>query len=215
MVSEADGSVRAVMNERIVEVPFVWKHLAALPTGSTVIELGCAQSYLSISMASLGYSVSAVDMVAYDLQHPNFSFRQGDFITMSFDGLYDAFVAVSVLEHAGLGYYGADAGGGADVAIMQKVRKLLREGGMAVITVPFGLPTVICKRGEPFQVVYDEPGLAGLFEGFSIEDDRYYYTLDQRVWQEGTRSDVAGVDNVRPGGRRVAAGVACVAAKRV
>ena len=69
-----DGEFLPSMNERIVEVPFVFRSLSSLPNGAKILELGCAQSYLAINMASIGYKVWAVDLVDYDLTHPNFRF---------------------------------------------------------------------------------------------------------------------------------------------
>lgn len=207
-----DGQFRPRINERIVEVPFVFRSLSSLPAGAAMLELGCAQSYLAISLASIGYKVWAVDLMDYDLTHPKFRFLRGDFLDQKFDLEFDAFIAVSVIEHAGLEYYGDSPRERADCLIMRKVASLLRDKGIAIVTVPFGIPTTIYKRGKPFQRIYDAPQLSQLFEGFHMEEERYYFTHDHLVWQEGTQATVAQVDNSRPNGIRVAAGVACVKA---
>ena len=54
-----------VINERIVEIPFVFQNLI-LKKGSKVLEFGCCQSSLAMQLASLGYRVTGVDFNDYE-----------------------------------------------------------------------------------------------------------------------------------------------------
>src|SRR3989442_9806581 len=68
-----------VTAERIVEVPFVLRHLDA-PPGSRILDFGCSESPVALHLASLGYQVLAVDLRPYPFPHPNLTVIRGDFL---------------------------------------------------------------------------------------------------------------------------------------
>ncbi len=190
------GGYRADVKERIVEVPFVFTSLATLPIGSRILELGCAQSHTAISLASLGYQVTGVDLTEYDLEHPNFRFVHGDFLEVSLTGEFDAFIAVSVLEHSGLEYYGDRKRESADISIMKRVHTLLKPGGQLLITVPFGGRKVLFKGEKPFQRIYDYQALRELMSPFVIQEEKFFYTENRKYWVEGAREQIAKIETV-------------------
>ncbi len=190
----AEGGYNIDVKERIVEVPFVFGCLAAFPKGSQILELGCAQSHTAISLASLGYQVTGVDLTEYDLEHPNFHFVQGDFLEVSLAGGFDAFIAILVLEHSGLEYYGDRKRESADVSIMKRAHTLLKPGGQLIITVPFGIRKVVFKNGKPFQRIYDYQALRELMSPFVIQEERFFYTENRKYWGEGAKEQVEKIE---------------------
>lgn len=149
-----------LINERIVEVPFVLNNLSKLPVDAEVLDVGCAESILPIQMASLGYRVWGIDLREYPYEHPNFTFRKADACTVDFGNIrFDVVSAVSALEHFGLSAYGhASSKQRADVAAMENFYRLLKKGGVAIITVPFGVKAI-----SGFQRIYDREDLDNLF----------------------------------------------------
>jgi SAM-dependent methyltransferase len=193
-----------VVVERVVEVPFVLRHLPPAP-GSKVLDFGCTQSPLPIQLASLGYQVVGVDLRPYPYTHPGFRFLHGDFFQAGFlDHEFDAVVAVSAVEHCGLGAYGEMSGLNDDVRTMREIFRVLRPGGRLLLTVPYGRP----GRTSWYRV-YDRASLARLLEGFEVDRIEYYVGRERRDWRPGSEVEVADVDSVTPGFTQ---GVACVVA---
>lgn len=126
------------VNERIVEIPFIFHHLPTkLPT--QVLDIGCCESTLSLSLASLGYQVTGVDIRPYELTHPNLSFIQGDICEINFKKKrFDTIISLSTLEHIGLNsMYGSPATKRtSDILTISIIHKLLKPKGSLLLTVP-------------------------------------------------------------------------------
>lgn len=148
--------------ERLVEVPFV--HAAVLHRRpARVLDVGCCESHLAVELAALGIPTWGLDMRDYPLSHPNLTFVRADVRQTPFpDGFFDCIVALSTLEHIGMGHtpygpapLGADADG--DKAAMKELVRLLAPQGRMVITLPFGR-----AADTAWYRVYDRRRLEGL-----------------------------------------------------
>ena len=193
-----------VVVERVVEIPFV---LQNLPPGAhaRILDFGCTESPLPIHLASLGYRVTGVDLRPYPYSHPGFRFVHGDFIHARFpDAEFDAVVAVSAIEHCGLGQYGETESVHDDVAIVREIQRVLRPGGRLLLTVPFG------QAGQTaWYRVYDKSRLNSLLASFAVQKIDYYVGENRRDWRPADEAEIARVDSVSPGFTQ---GVACVVA---
>ena len=172
-----DVKVQGV-NERIAEVPYVFGALGSLETPSRVLDVGAAESLVAFSLASLGHDVTAVDPRPYPLPHPRLHVVVGAVEQLEDVEPFDAVVCLSTVEHIGLPAYGgtsADAAG--DRRAMNQVHALSRPGGLLVLTVPFGRPSV-----SDFQRVYDDDGLAALLEGWQVIDRTVVRRIDAMTW---------------------------------
>lgn len=177
------------VNERIVELPWVLRTLAAFP-GSRVLDFGCSNSPLSLEMAAMGHKVVGADLRPYGYTHPNFELIQGDFLRIPTPEKYfDVVVAVSAVEHVGLdGVYGGPTHESGDRAIVRKFLEVLKPGGALLLTVPFGL------AGEnPGYRVYDALGLAALLVGFEVREKLFFLGERQLEWIEVPESRLADV----------------------
>ena len=176
----AAGAVRVGdVNERIVEVPYALAAVSRLPVGASVLDVGAVESTLSLSMASLGYHVTAVDLRPYPFKHPRLTA-----VTVPLeewegpDQPFDAILVISTIEHLGLGAYGEPQGPeDLDVRMMRKIRSFAREGTLLVLTTPFGEFKI-----EESQRVYDKARLDDLLEGWTIEDWTVMEQLDRTTW---------------------------------
>jgi 2-polyprenyl-3-methyl-5-hydroxy-6-metoxy-1,4-benzoquinol methylase len=162
---DGDVFVRAV-NERVVETPYVFRQLASVPAGASVLDVGATESLVAISLASLGYQVTAIDPRPYPLEHRNLTTVVARIEDWEHGGTFDAIVCVSTIEHIGLGAYGEPANDDrVDVAAMQRMHGLVKPGGLLVLTTRFGT-----AGADSFQRTYDRPGLEELLEGWTIEE---------------------------------------------
>jgi SAM-dependent methyltransferase len=192
------------VSERIVEQPFVLAGLAELERPSRVLDVGGAESTIALSAASWGHEVTAVDPRGYPLDHPNLTS-----IAVPLEGLdpdatgFDAAVALSSIEHFGLGHYaGAEARAGrADLEALRAIRDRMAPGGRLLLTVPLGAPAV-----DDFQRVYDAAGLAELLEGWDVVERSAAWRTGPTTWLRGVPEEPAGDPGValvrarRPGG---------------
>ncbi len=71
MQHDAGAAGVLLVNERIVEQPFVFAALAGLPDGARIVDVGGSESTVGLSLATLGHRVTVVDPRAHPLRHPN------------------------------------------------------------------------------------------------------------------------------------------------
>jgi SAM-dependent methyltransferase len=199
------GRVRpADVNERIVELPYVYRALARVYQGASVLDVGAAESTVAFSLASLGYDVVALDLHPYPFSHPRLRSVQADILEWEVDESFDVILCISTLEHIGLGAYGEKASSdnaSADGLAVERFRALLPTGGILVLTVPFG-----AASNDETQRSYDRPGLERLLKGWKLEDITIVRRHDSLTWcnvdENGTGRDderqVALITAVRP-----------------
>jgi hypothetical protein len=182
-LGEAHAEISDV-NERIVELPFALSQLARLEPSAKILDIGGAESTFALSAASLGYMVTVLDPQGVPYKHPNlssFSSRLEEWTPPSEEPFAAVFL-ISAIEHFGLGAYGEQAGGGnADREALLRTRELLRDGGLLVLTTPYGERTI-----DAFERVYDNASLDELLDGWQILERRTIVRTDRRTWLPGT-----------------------------
>lgn len=185
------GGVRlAHITERIVELPYVMGALSDLPAGSRILDIGCAESTLSLTLASLGYDVTALDPRGYPFIHPNLTVlrRRLDELVPGDQPPYDAIVSLSAIEHFGLASYDGDiAVKGADREAVERCGELLTPEGRFVITAPYGrVETNALER------VYDAERFDALLDGWRVRDRMVLHQVDEVTWIPGEDLDQDG-----------------------
>lgn len=136
-----EGSVHAnQIHERIVEIPFALASIRELPPDSLILDIGSAESTLSISLACTGYQVISMDIRPYPMKHPRITHVVAD--VDEWKGPQrplDAIFCISTLEHLGLNCYGyGSTKPGLDRKAMSLFAQWLKPGGQLVLTVPYG-----------------------------------------------------------------------------
>lgn len=176
---------KAQLNERIIEIPFAIDALAGMPKTSKVLDLGCMESVLPLFLAGLGFQVTGFDFRQYPYQVPNFKFLQGSILDLPFEkGFFDAVTCVSTIEHIGIGFYSDPKDNlSADIKGMLEIKRVLKPGGLLILTVPFG-KALMNKQ----QRIYDQQGLDKLVAGFSVNTIKFFKNTQavkgNNYWEE-------------------------------
>jgi SAM-dependent methyltransferase len=160
------------IDERVVEYPWVFSQLPQIP--GKMLDAGSALNHrflvdrLPLDRAQLTVMTlapekrcfwrHAVSYVFGDLRHTDFA-----------DGVFDVVVSVSTIEHIGLDntllYTGDSSKNESDVLgfipAVREFRRMLKSGGLCLITVPFG------RRGvHGWYQVFDEELVSHIVDAF-------------------------------------------------
>lgn len=173
-----EGPAVADVNERVGEVPFVFQSLHGLPAGADVLDVGSAESLVPLSLASLGYHVTALDPRGYGLRHPHLKVSANPIEVLPPTREYDAIVCLSTIEHLGIGAYNLQRGDRLDLEAMSTMASLLKEDGRLVLTVPCADES----RQDELQRVYDDKGLDELLDGWTVTSRSYLVQRDRVTW---------------------------------
>ena len=168
-----------LVNERIVEQPFVFAQVGAAPR--RILDLGGAESTVALSLATLGHDVTVVDPRGYAVAHPNLAVDAVRLEDHQPPAPYDVAIALSAVEHFGLRHYETGRPSQDDRAAVDRLRSLLRPGGRLVLTVPFAAQAA----ADDFQRVYDLPGLEALLVGWRVEERAAAWQVERTRWLLG------------------------------
>jgi SAM-dependent methyltransferase len=166
------------VNERIAEVPYAFQALSRVEPEAAVLDVGATESTLCLSLATLGYHVTAIDPRPNPLSHERLRVVVGNIEEWESDTAFDAVVCLSTMEHIGTGDYGQEASKRqVDLDAMKRIRELTRPGGLLVLTTPVGEAT-----GNGRGRVYDRAGLDDLLEGWEVADLTLVQRRDSTTW---------------------------------
>jgi SAM-dependent methyltransferase len=179
-----------VLSSRIVEYPWVLSNFP-FSTTNKVLDVGSSGSQLPIMLVGLGQKVWTIDIRHYEYKDAsaNLTSIQGDARKTSFeDEFFDVVIAVSTVEHIGLGRYGDKKDNEGDKETLKEIRRITKSNGTLLITVPFGR-----QCDTPEYRVYDIARLHSLLQGFKIMKTDYFVSTD-KLWVKTTEDQVIGKD---------------------
>lgn len=161
--------IAGVTSERVVEYPFVARNLVQRARKARILEIGSAGSELASAISNLGgnsWSVFGIDLAMYGCD------ARMDARSLGFQaGVFDQVISISTIEHIGIGRRSEISRG--DQIAMKEILRVLRKGGSAIVTVPYGRTLVLGERHR----IYDRRSLAELADGFaSVRHEFYQYT---------------------------------------
>lgn len=168
------------INERVVEIPWMFMNLG-LKQGK-ILDIGCCWSVVSMQLASFGFEVWGIDINPYVLTHPHFKFVQDDIRHGALpEGFFDCALAISTVEHIGLGHYQDAIQTDGDRQAVREIHRVLKPGGRFLMTVPFGR-----RHVTSWFRVYDSQSLAELIRPFEVVRQEFYLQRDGH-WLPATR----------------------------
>ncbi|MBU0650420.1 class I SAM-dependent methyltransferase [bacterium] len=192
-----------VADERCVEVPWMLEHIKDMRDIKgkqiKVIDVGCSESRYLSYLKTIGCDVYGNDI--RDMQDKTVfkGFFKAKIQDIKTDIGFDAVLCISVLEHIGLGGYGAKRENfkKAQILALKKMSRLLNDQGLIFLTVPYGKgfvyysrrrnPFILRHRREqprPF-VECDNKLLKHMIDkaGLAIFKEEYYCWLG-KAWQK-------------------------------
>ena len=175
--------VKNIDGERHVEWSFLSKEMPDGP--GEAMDFGCEHGYMSLVAAQKGFHVLAVDLEyqSFLFQHSNIEFREGDFLKLHLpENHFDLIVNCSSVEHVGVaGRYGIAVNeNGGDLEAVQKFARVLKPGGLLIMTAPCGKDAVMA----PWCRVYGPERLPRLLSPFTLEKERYWEKNEANQWAE-------------------------------
>lgn len=198
---EPDAVEVLLVNERIVEQPYVFGTLGRLRPPARILDVGGSESTIALSLAGLGHEVHVVDPRGYPVPHPSLTAWAVPLERLEGTRRFDAALAVSALEHFGLGVYGQPARGDErmDQVALGLIRERLAPGGLLVLTVPCAASPSV----DEFQRVYSLQQVREMLSAWELVDLSVVWRHDRLTWVRGAAEEPPGE-----------AGVALVTARR-
>ena len=165
---------QVIVHSGIATRPLVFRYIGI--SQGTVLDVGCCDSKLSIELASLGYQVYGIDINDYQLEHPNFHFLKEDIAYTSLpDNFFDVALAISTIEHVGLGYYGDPKYADGDKKALREIRRVLKPGGRLLMSFRYAKE----YRVQSGDRIYNKASLKDLLIGFKVEKAEYFIQRGQ------------------------------------
>jgi SAM-dependent methyltransferase len=181
----------ALTSSRIVEYPWILRNI---PSKGRILDVGSTGSQLPLMLAGLGYEVWTIDVRLYEFEGVSNALHcvVGDIRRTDFPpSFFDIILAVSTIEHVGLGRYGDPVDMEGDRKAMEEIRRVMKEGneGVLLMTVPFGKVST-----QKLHRVYDQESLLVLLRHFKIEKLDYFLRTD-RFWIKSSIQQVKDVNS--------------------
>jgi 2-polyprenyl-3-methyl-5-hydroxy-6-metoxy-1,4-benzoquinol methylase len=175
------------VNERIAEMAYAFRALSGVEPGAKILDVGASESTVALSLASLGYEVTAIDPRPYPLSHPRLRVVVGGVEEWDPGERFAALLCISTLEHIGSGEYGQPVDGNADADALRRLQTLTEPGGLLILTTPYGH-----ARDAKGARVYDRATLETLLAAWTVEDFTIIAREDATTWLAASRTGPDG-----------------------
>jgi 2-polyprenyl-3-methyl-5-hydroxy-6-metoxy-1,4-benzoquinol methylase len=187
-VTHQPGDVTAGdVNERIAETAYAFRALSGVEPGGKILDVGASESTVALSLASLGYAVTAIDPRPYALSHPRLRVVVGSIEEWDPGERFAAVLCISTLEHIGTGEYVQRVDANADADALRRLHALTELGGLLILTTPYG----DAQDAEGARV-YDRTRLETLLADWTIQDFTIIAREDATTWLPADRTDADG-----------------------
>jgi len=168
-----------VTSERLVEYEFVARNLMTSQKQAAILDIGSGSSKLAEAISKFGKGKWAVFRI--DIAKSNCEIRMDARMTGFRKAVFDQVICISTIEHIGIvtdytGYYDDDG----DIKTIKEIVRILKKGGIAIITVPYG------KVTKPTHRVYDRHALSRLLNvdtGSLAEARKEFYCYKAGKWK--------------------------------
>lgn len=181
---------------RTAEYRFVLKSLPQV--GSIILDVGCCDSLLTLRLAKKGYKVYGIDTRQYPEKHPNLTFVRQDILRTPFPNeFFDTAIAVSTIEHIGLGVYGDPIHDNADAMAVREIHRVLKPAGSFIVTIPFAGEYRLAKYRGGYERYCDANAIRELFEGLFYIKAKEFFVAEGRFNWVSTSEEEASSPNLK------------------
>lgn len=174
-------------SQRAIEYSWLLKNLKVIDRESLVLDVGCSESLLSHELIARGFRVVGIDIRDYSFKDKRVVFLRRNIVDTKLpNGLFDAIIIVSTIEHIGLEAYGQsikDTNG--DIKALKEIKRILKPQGIIIITTPYIGNSEL--RINSFERQYNRQRLKELIGEMNTLKESYFhpYRLGKRLrWLE-------------------------------
>jgi SAM-dependent methyltransferase len=168
-----------VTSERLVEYDFVSRNLVWPKRRADILEIGSAGSRLAEAINEFGEG--KLQTFRIDIAQSDCDIRMDARMIGFRNEVFDQVICISTIEHVGIGKNGDDSG---DVKTVKEVLRVLKKGGNAIITLPYGKSNKLTHR------VYNRHTLSRLIaveKGSSVAK-KEFYCYESGKWKKSSQS---------------------------
>jgi ubiquinone/menaquinone biosynthesis C-methylase UbiE len=155
-----------ITSERLVEYEFVARNLMSPKKHAAILDIGSGSSILAKAIGEFGKGKWQVFRI--DIAESHCDLRMDARMTGFRNEVFSQVICISTIEHIGSGIDGDDA----DIKTVKEILRILKKGGCAIITVPYGKIKKLDHR------VYDRLALSRLVavdNEFSVAAKKEFY----------------------------------------
>lgn len=173
-----------ITSERLVEYEFVARNLVSPKKQAAILDIGSGSSLLAKAIGELGKGKWQVFRI--DIAKSNCDARMDARMTGFRKGVFSQVICISTIEHIGIGINSGDDDEDGDLKTVKEILRILKKGGSAIISVPYGKIKKLNYR------VYDRHALSRLVavdnEEFSVAAKKEFYCYDAGKWKRCSQS---------------------------
>jgi SAM-dependent methyltransferase len=172
-----------VTSERLVEYEFVARNLISPKKQAAILDIGSGDCLLAKAISQFGKGKWQV--FGIDIAESHCDLRMDARMTGFRNEVFSQVICISTMEHIGIGIdrSGYDDDGDdddGDIKTVKEILRVLKKGGSAMITVPYGKIKKLDHR------VYDRYALSRLVavdSEFSVGAKKEFYCYDAGKWK--------------------------------
>jgi SAM-dependent methyltransferase len=174
-----------VTSERLVEYEFVARNLISPKKQAAILDIGSGDCLLAKAISQFGKGKWQV--FGIDIAESHCDLRMDARMTGFRNEVFSQVICISTIEHIGIGIDrsgydddGYDDNDDGDIKTVKEILRVLKKGGSAVITVPYGKIKKLDHR------VYDRYALSRLVavdSEFSVAAKKEFYCYDAGKWK--------------------------------
>ena len=173
-----------ITSERLVEYEFVARNLVSSKKHADILDIGSGSSLLAKAIGELGKGKWQVFRI--DIAESNCDARMDARMTGFRKEVFSQVICISTIEHIGIGINSGDDDEDGDLKTVKEILRILKKGGSAIISVPYGKIKKLNYR------VYDRHALSRLVavdnEEFSVAAKKEFYCYDAGKWKRCSQS---------------------------
>lgn len=173
-----------ITSERLVEYEFVARNLVSSKKQAAILDIGSGSSLLAKAIGELGKGKWQV--LRIDIAESNCDARMDARMTGFRKEVFSQVICISTIEHIGIGINSGDDDEDGDLKTVKEILRILKKGGSAIISVPYGKIKKLNYR------VYDRHALSRLVavdnEEFSVAAKKEFYCYDAGKWKRCSQS---------------------------